>query len=75
MKDKLKHTDDPFYIFALRMATAMEDIKSSHVYFIAQKAMGEDLSWDEVEIRLKQIMACDCKQCKKIKNEVRRNLK
>jgi len=34
--------------FAKRLATAIDDLKSSHCYFIMQQAYGE-ISWEEVQ--------------------------
>lgn len=44
----LKDTDNPIYEFAVRVAKAMNEIKSSNVYFIMQQAYGE-IDWSEVE--------------------------
>ena len=65
--------DIAFYQFALRLATAIDELKSSHAYFIMQKAFGE-IAWHEVEEILQPIMKCNCVKCKKIKAEVRNNL-
>lgn len=61
---------DEIYNFALRMAIAIDDLKSSHAYFIVQKAFGE-ISWENVEELTSTIInKCSCKDCKKVKKEV-----
>ncbi len=66
-QDKHNHIHN----FALRLATAMNDLKSSHAYFIVQKAFGEDLAWHDVEEIFKGIMShCSCKKCRAIIKEV-----
>lgn len=42
--------------FANKVATAMKEIGSSHVYFILQEAFGEDLDWTEAEKILKEVI-------------------
>jgi cystathionine beta-lyase family protein involved in aluminum resistance len=44
----LKQIDSPVYEFAIKVAKAMNEIKSSNVYFIMQQAYGE-IDWSEVE--------------------------
>jgi hypothetical protein len=57
--------------FALRLAAAIMDLKSSHAYFIFQKAYGE-ISWEEVEEICNEVInTCTCKKCKKTLKEVR----
>jgi hypothetical protein len=71
--DKIECHNDALYNFALRIATAMDDLKSSHVYFVVQKAFGEALDWSEAEGIFKTIMnQCDCKECKKVKNAIKK---
>ena len=36
-------------VFAIEIARVIMDLKSSHCYFIAQMAFGENKSWDDVE--------------------------
>jgi len=35
--------------FAYGVAKAMDDSKSSHVFFILQQAFGRDMEWDDVQ--------------------------
>lgn len=61
---------DEIYNFALRLAIAIDDLKSNHAYFIVQKAFGE-ISWGNVgELTSTVINKCSCKDCKKVKKEV-----
>jgi hypothetical protein len=54
----------------LRIAAAMDDLKSSHAYFIIQKAYGE-IDWNDAQKILDSVLAdCNCKSCKKVKSEV-----
>ncbi len=72
--NKTTHNDIS-YTFALRIATAIDDLKSSHAYFIIQKAFGE-IDWEEAQEILNTIINhCKCKDCKKIIKEVKNNLK
>lgn len=62
--------------FALRVAVAMDDLKSSHVYFVLQKAYGEGLDWSDAQKTMDGVIAlCDCSKCRKIKRQVQRTLK
>ena len=56
--------------FALRVAVAIMTLKSSHAYFIMQKAFGE-IGWETVEELCNRVIGeCSCKFCKIIKKEV-----
>ena len=45
------------YIFAGRIARAMNELKSSHVYFIIQQAYkDEDMEWGEVQALLDRVI-------------------
>ena len=67
---------DLVYDFALRLAVAIDDVKSSHVFFVMQKAFGEALDWRDVEKKLGEIIAlCKCGSCKNTIKKVRHNLK
>ena len=35
--------------FAYGVARVMDDLRSSHVFFILQQAFGEDMEWDDVQ--------------------------
>ncbi len=48
---------DPVYDFALKIARTMKDIRSSHVFFLAQQAFGEEMEWKDVEDLLNSIIA------------------
>lgn len=62
--------------FAFRVAVAMDDLKSSHVYFVLQKAFGERLDWSEAEKLMQTIIdECRCLKCKRLEKAVKRNLK
>lgn len=52
MKKQLK--DSPTN-FAKKIAKVMDDLKSSHVYFIIQEAYG-DISWEEAQELLNHIL-------------------
>lgn len=60
---KLKGNDLVNY-FANKIAKAMDELKSSHVYFVVQMAFGEDLSWHEVEKILKDVKELTNKKLK-----------
>ena len=65
---KIEHDD--VYYFAVRIATAIADLKSSHVFFLMQKAFGE-IDWKEAEEILESITTkCNCKNCKTVKRDV-----
>ena len=69
MGEKYAH-DAMEYDFALRMATAIDDLRSSHSFFVMQKAFGE-IEWSRVEEILTGIITkCDCQKCEDIKKEV-----
>jgi hypothetical protein len=71
-QSRCRQTDE----FGFRVAVAMADLKSSHVYFVLQKAFGEALDWSDAEKKLQAVIEkCYCHKCKKIKREVVRNLK
>lgn len=42
--------------FGKKIAKVMDDLKSSHVYFIIQMAYGEDMSWEEAQATLDKVM-------------------
>lgn len=42
--------------FGKKIAKVMLDLKSSHCYFILQRAYGEDLSWTEAEEIMKEVL-------------------
>ena len=66
----------PNYDFALRVAAAIDDLKSSHVYFVMQKAFGETLDWSDVQKKLNEVIeSCKCRTCMKTIRQVRRNFK
>ncbi len=48
---------DPVYDFALKIAQAMKDVRSSHVFFLAQQAFGDEMEWQDVEDLLNSIIA------------------
>ena len=41
--------------FAEKVAKVMDDLKSSHVYFILQMAFGDDLAWYEAQEILNRV--------------------
>ena len=41
--------------FARKVAKVMDELKSSHVYFILQMAFGEDLAWHEAQEILNKV--------------------
>ena len=47
---------DPVYDFALKIARTMKDIRSSHVFFLAQQAFGDEMEWKDVETMLDNII-------------------
>ncbi len=62
---------EPIYNFALRIAAAMDDLKSSHIFFVIQKAFGE-IEWEEAEEILRGILThCHCGNCEAVKSQVR----
>lgn len=48
--------NDLMAYFAYKLAKALKDISSSHVYFILQQSFGEDLAWSEVDSMCKNII-------------------
>lgn len=42
--------------FAYGVAKTMDDLKSSHVFFILQQAFGENMEWDDVQEILTRII-------------------
>lgn len=48
---------DPVYDFAEKIAKTMRDVGSSHVFFLAQQAFGEEMEWRDVETMLDNIIA------------------
>ena len=62
----LKDTDNPIYEFATKVAKAMNEIKSSNVYFIMQQAYGE-IDWSEVEGIFSMVAQYEIKSNRKVK--------
>lgn len=44
------------YEFAGKIAVVMDELKSSHIYFVIQQALG-DISWEEAQDILDNIIA------------------
>ena len=42
--------------FAVKVATVMRELSSSHVYFILQQAYGDDLDWTEASLLLDNVI-------------------
>ncbi len=47
---------DPVYDFAFKIAKAMKDSASSHVFFLAQQAFGDEMEWEDVDAILDNII-------------------
>ena len=41
---------------AVKVATVMRELSSSHVYFILQQAYGDDLDWTEASLLLDNVI-------------------
>ena len=42
--------------FGRKIAKVMMDLKSSHCYFIIQQAYGKELTWEEAEVLMEQVI-------------------
>jgi hypothetical protein len=50
-KYKIRKTE-----FAVKIAKVMDDLKSSHVYFVMQQAFGEEKAWEDCQEILDEIL-------------------